>query len=69
MPVPSSYNDISAEINLRDHIGTVWYERKFFIPHSWNMDQRIWLRFGSVHYAAIVVSYQMDFTVCPVTLF
>ncbi|XP_011179547.2 beta-glucuronidase [Zeugodacus cucurbitae] len=54
MPVPSSYNDISAEMELRDHIGTVWYERTFFIPHSWNMDQRIWLRFGSVHYAAIV---------------
>lgn len=54
MPVPSSYNDISADVKLRDHIGTVWYETKFFIPHSWNMDQRIWLRFGSVHYAAIV---------------
>ncbi|XP_039954673.1 beta-glucuronidase-like [Bactrocera tryoni] len=54
MPVPSSYNDISVDSKLRDHIGTVWYETKFFIPHSWNMDQRIWLRFGSVHYAAIV---------------
>ncbi|XP_067629861.1 beta-glucuronidase-like [Eurosta solidaginis] len=54
MPVPASYNDISADDDLRDYLGTVWYERKFFIPHSWNMDQRIWLRFGSVHYAAIV---------------
>ncbi|XP_036330355.1 beta-glucuronidase-like isoform X1 [Rhagoletis pomonella] len=54
MPVPSSYNDISPDSDLRDHIGTVWYEKKFFVPHSWNTDQRIWLRFGSVHYAAIV---------------
>ncbi|XP_054741321.1 beta-glucuronidase-like isoform X1 [Anastrepha obliqua] len=54
MPVPSSYNDVSAENELRDHIGTVWYEKKIFVPHSWNIDQRIWLRFGSVHYAAIV---------------
>ncbi|XP_037944929.1 beta-glucuronidase-like [Teleopsis dalmanni] len=54
MPVPASYNDITVESELRDHIGTVWYERKFFVPHSWGLDQRVWLRFGSVHYQAIV---------------
>lgn len=53
MPVPSSYNDIVEDDKLRDHVGTVWYERKFFVPKSWQT-QRVWLRFGSVHYEAYV---------------
>ncbi|KAI8035893.1 hypothetical protein M5D96_011324 [Drosophila gunungcola] len=53
MPVPASYNDITTD-NLRDHVGTVWYDRKFFVPRSWAKDQRVWLRFGSVHYEAYV---------------
>ncbi|KAH8283558.1 hypothetical protein KR018_006458 [Drosophila ironensis] len=53
MPVPASYNDITTD-NLRDHVGTVWYDRKFFVPRSWANDQRVWLRFGSVHYGAYV---------------
>ena len=53
MPVPSSYNDIVEDANLRDHVGTVWYERKFFVPKSWT-SQHVWLRFGSVHYEAYV---------------
>ncbi|KAH8300075.1 hypothetical protein KR044_009524 [Drosophila immigrans] len=54
MPVPASYNDITTERSLRDHVGTVWYDRKFFVPRSWSKDQRVWLRFGSVHYEAFV---------------
>ncbi|CRK95286.1 CLUMA_CG008644, isoform B [Clunio marinus] len=53
MPVPSSYNDIVEDAAVRDHVGTVWYERKFFVPKSWQT-QRVWLRFGSVHYEAYV---------------
>lgn len=53
MPVPSSYNDITEDDKMRDHVGTVWYERKFFVPKSWET-QRVWLRFGSVHYEAYV---------------
>lgn len=56
MPVPASYNDITTDSALRDHVGTVWYDRKFFVPRSWQQDQRVWLRFGSVHYEAFVVS-------------
>lgn len=56
MPVPSSYNDITQDGNLRDHVGTVWYQRQFFVPSSWQKDQLVWLRFGSAHYKAIVVS-------------
>ncbi|XP_070497859.1 beta-glucuronidase [Chironomus tepperi] len=53
MPVPSSYNDIVEDSEMRDHVGTVWYERKFFIPQSWK-NQRVFVRFGSVHYEAYV---------------
>ncbi|KAL9914024.1 beta-glucuronidase-like isoform 2-T2 [Glossina fuscipes fuscipes] len=54
MPVPASYNDITTEHAIRDHVGTVWYDRKFFVPMSWSKNQRVWLRFGSVHYEAFV---------------
>jgi len=35
MPVPASYNEITQDIEIRDHIGNVWYEKEFFIPNSW----------------------------------
>ncbi|XP_055902504.1 beta-glucuronidase isoform X2 [Eupeodes corollae] len=54
MPVPASYNDVTTEVSLRDHVGTVWYDRKFFIPRAWEAGQRVWIRFGSVHYEAFV---------------
>lgn len=54
MPVPASYNEITEERRIRDHVGTVWYDRKFFIPIGWEKKQRVWMRFGSVHYEAIV---------------
>lgn len=56
MPVPASYNDIGEDADLRDHVGTVWYDRRFFIPKHWQKEQRVWIRFGSVHYDAHVVS-------------
>lgn len=57
MPVPSSYNDITEDAALRDHVGQVWYDKKFFIPQSWSKHNRVWIRFGSVHYMAVVVSF------------
>lgn len=54
MPVPASYNDVTTDRTLRDHVGTVWYDRRFFVPIGWREQRRVWLRFGSVHYAAIV---------------
>ncbi|XP_008547002.1 beta-glucuronidase isoform X1 [Microplitis demolitor] len=53
MPVPSSYNDITTSRKLRDHVGTVWYQRTFFVPLSW-AEQRVFVRFGSVNYLAQV---------------
>lgn len=55
MPVPASYNDMTVEMSLRDLVGVVWYDRKFFVPQAWSQNQRVWLRFSSVCYAAEVV--------------
>ncbi|XP_068633004.1 beta-glucuronidase [Battus philenor] len=55
MPVPSSYNDVGQDSTLRDHVGLVWYDRYFQVPIWWlRNEQRVWLRFSSVHYAAQV---------------
>ncbi|KAM8976621.1 beta-glucuronidase [Pelodytes ibericus] len=57
MPVPASYNDITQDITLRDHIGWVWYEKDVVFPQRWVDDQsplRIVLRVGSAHYFSIV---------------
>ncbi len=53
MPVPASYNDISTDPAVRDHVGDVWYQREFFVPASWG-DSRLAVRFGSVtHHAEV----------------
>ena len=36
MSVPASYNDLTQDARLRDHVGAVWYERKFVVPSSWS---------------------------------
>ena len=56
MPVPASYNDITQDAALRDHIGDVWYERTFFVPASWE-GSAVVLRFASAtHHAAAWVN-------------
>ncbi|KAJ4432164.1 hypothetical protein ANN_20780 [Periplaneta americana] len=56
MPVPSSYNDITQDKAVRDHLGVVWYDRTFYVPVGWKSSAtKVWLRFGSVHYEAHVV--------------
>ena len=53
MPVPSSYNDITADPKIRDHIGCVWYEKTFFSPDNW-ATKDILIRFGAVAHKCIV---------------
>nr|CAD7599134.1 unnamed protein product [Timema genevievae] len=53
MPVPASYNDITEDPEVRDFVGVVWYDRNFYVPSSWE-GKRVWLRFGSVTYLAVV---------------
>lgn len=61
MPVPASYNDITTDRTLRDHVGWVWYEREFAIPADW-MDKRLVMRFGSVTHHAVVYINGKKFT-------
>ncbi|MDR2674696.1 MAG: beta-glucuronidase [Opitutaceae bacterium] len=53
MPVPASYNDITTEARVRDHIGPVWYRRAFFAPAGWR-GRRVALRVGAAAHRAIV---------------
>lgn len=53
MPVPASYNDISTEAKVRDHVGPVWYRRTFFCPDAWAA-KHVALRFGAAAHAAQV---------------
>ena len=69
MPVPASYNDITTFKEIRDFIGVVWYDRKFFVPGSWSENQRIWLRFGSVCYSTMVVSNNNKFSFFLLTVY
>lgn len=58
MPVPSSFNDVGQDGQLRSFVGWVWYEREITLPQRWTEDlgMRVVLRIGSAHYYAIVVS-------------
>jgi hypothetical protein len=66
MPVPASYNDVTEDKAIRDHVGLVWYDRTFYVPEAWRQSSLVWLRFGSVHYAAQVVSIIMPHHVSKV---
>ncbi|MEO8615007.1 MAG: beta-glucuronidase, partial [Luteolibacter sp.] len=52
MPVPCSYNDMTQDASIRDHIGDVWYERTFFVPAGWR-GKRVCLRFASAEHTAV----------------
>lgn len=56
MPVPSSFNDVGQDAQLRNFVGWVWYEREAVLPQRWTQDlgTRVVLRIGSAHYYAIV---------------
>ncbi|XP_036081513.1 beta-glucuronidase isoform X2 [Rousettus aegyptiacus] len=56
MPVPSSFNDVGQDWQLRGFVGWVWYEREASLPQRWTQDlgTRVVLRIGSAHYYAIV---------------
>jgi len=53
IPVPSSYNDIFPEAEIRDHVGDVWYQTETFIPVGWK-NQRIVLRFDAATHRGTV---------------
>ena len=47
MPVPSSYNDVTQNVSIYRHSGSVWYARDFFIH---KVAPRWVLRFQAAHY-------------------
>ena len=56
MPVPSSYNDMKEDSELRDHYGWVFYQRPFSVPGAMGKD-RIMMRFDAVtHYAVVYLN-------------
>ncbi|HOP94211.1 MAG: beta-glucuronidase [Dictyoglomaceae bacterium] len=56
MPVPASYNDVTQDPKIRDHVGKVWYKTKFFIPYYWK-EKRVFIRVGSAtHYAEVFIN-------------
>lgn len=50
--VPGSWNDQLEDI--RDYIGTAWYQTRFEVPEGFAANRQVWLRFGSVNYLAEV---------------
>ncbi|MCL3778273.1 MULTISPECIES: beta-glucuronidase [unclassified Actinomyces] len=55
MPVPASYNDVTTDVSVHDHVGLAWYQREVQVPSRLGED-RLVLRFGSVtHHATVWV--------------
>ncbi|CAL8111717.1 unnamed protein product [Orchesella dallaii] len=55
MAVPSSYQDLSQDRERMNYLGWAWYQTEFWVPVEWNdFARRILIRFGSVHYNAMV---------------
>ncbi|MFF1883073.1 beta-glucuronidase [Pseudarthrobacter sp. NPDC058196] len=42
-PVPSSYNDLFTDQQIREHVGWVWYQRTVRVPRGW-AGERVLLR-------------------------
>ncbi|MEK3683626.1 beta-glucuronidase [Paenibacillus sp. FSL R10-2736] len=53
MAVPSAYNDLGVNPQIRNHVGWVWYERELILPRT-IMNERLVLRFGSATHKAKV---------------
>ncbi len=51
MPVPASYNDITVDPEIRDHVGPVWYRRRFHVPSSFR-DSSLAVRVGAASHHA-----------------
>jgi beta-glucuronidase len=53
VPVPSSYNDLFTDKDIREHVGDVWYQTEFYLAEEWQQ-KNINLRFGSATHRAEV---------------
>jgi beta-glucuronidase len=58
MAVPASFNDLTTDADVRDHIGPVWYRRSFFVPSEWR-GSAVVVRVGAAsHRATLFVNGQ-----------
>lgn len=56
MPVPSSYNEVTTDDDVYDHVGLAWYQRECLTPHVRD-GERLFVRFGSVtHHGRVWVN-------------
>ncbi|WP_157153667.1 beta-glucuronidase [Brachyspira murdochii] len=56
IPVPSSFNDLFTDKNIREHAGDIWYETSFYLPLEWK-DKNVNIRFGcATHEAAVYIN-------------
>lgn len=53
VPVPSSFNDLFTDKDIREHVGDVWYQTEFYLAEEWE-NKNINLRFGSATHRAEV---------------
>jgi len=53
MPVPCSFNDVTVDSGLHDHVGDVWYQRRVFVPTGWS-GHRVVIRLDAAAHRAIV---------------
>ncbi len=53
VPVPSSFNDLFTDKDIREHVGDVWYETEFYLAEEWQQ-KNVNLRFGSATHRAEV---------------
>jgi beta-glucuronidase len=53
MAVPASFNDIAADMAVRDYFGDIWYQTTVRVPRGWDR-QRIVLHFESATHRATV---------------
>ncbi|MBO1265484.1 beta-glucuronidase [Proteiniclasticum sp. SCR006] len=59
MAVPGSYNEQGVLRRIRNHVGSVWYEKEFEVLHALQKE-RLVLRFGSAtHQAKVYVNGQL----------
>lgn len=53
VPVPSSFNDLFTDKDIREHVGNVWYQTEFYLAEDWQQ-KNVNLRFGSATHRAEV---------------
>lgn len=51
--VPASYNDLFADVAIREHVGWVWYQRKVRVPRGF-AGQRIFVRADSATHTGVI---------------